>query len=417
MTGLPAIAFGGPTDDDRRRRLSLVPAIAPQIGSEPPVMPPAVAPSAPPAIEPAMSEVGGMPAAARADVGLDLPAIVARGKEFQRAQGYAPTTDVPAIDASTTGPATSTSIPDPIETELASRTAELNQKSQYHDKHWSKWDKVAAAVEGWAKGGIFGAISAVKDPHYFEDQRIARDREQLLPVIGTLSQIRDANLNVAGKRAQIENVMADNKRLDQQAKDTTEWRKSETARKTDDRVSRESTSRMTAVAGMLKNLPEFIPGDPRYAEMEQALGDVNLPVTRKDAKKKVDLKQDQRTGAWTVILTNPLDGKQETRDVLKDGKPFASTPTVVMQGEYGLLKQDDAQAHDTEEKAKDRGQRQQQFLMSFQQHVSDQLKQFAGDAQKTARWKSEKILQIQKDRLAGKLDAETADGMLAAIGQ
>jgi hypothetical protein len=238
-------------------------------------------------------------------------------------------------------------IGDPIERELAAKNAELIDKSQYKDKHWTKWDKALAAVDGWAKGGILGAIGAVRDPHHFERERIEQARADLLPQIGALTHIRDANVNTAAKRAQIENLVRDNNRLDRQERNTDEWRRTETARKAD-------TSRLTAVAGMLKNLPEFIPGDPRFAEMEKALGDVSLPVTRKDAKKKVDLKQDQRTGAWTVILTNPLNGQQETRDVLKDGKPFASTPTVVMQGEYGMLKQNDQQDFTASENAKNR---------------------------------------------------------------
>lgn len=109
-------------------------------------------------------------------------------------------TPIPPKD-STTAPVNLPAV-DPIEAELQKKTGELTSASQYHDKHWTKWDKIAAALEGWAKGGIFNAVKAVKDPHYFEDQRIAEDRARLLPQIGALQQIRDTNLTAKQKQAQ-----------------------------------------------------------------------------------------------------------------------------------------------------------------------------------------------------------------------
>jgi len=131
----------------------------------------------------------------------------------------------------------------------------------------------------------------------------------------------------------------------------------ETERKANDTVVRERTNRMNTVSRMLKDLPEFIPGDPKFSAIEEALGDVGLPITQKDAKKKVDLKQDQRTGAWTVILTNPATGQQEVRDVMKGGKVLTTTPTVVMQGELGLLKQNDQQVFQADQNAQTRSLR------------------------------------------------------------
>ena len=111
---------------------------------------------------------------------------------------------------------------------------------------------------------------------------------------------------------------------------------------------------MTQVAGMFKSLNAYDPADPKFAEITKALGDVDLPITPKDAKKKIDLKQDQRTGEWTTILTDPVTGKQEVRSVMKDGKVFASTPEVVMAGELGLTKQQDQQRFTADQNERDR---------------------------------------------------------------
>jgi hypothetical protein len=88
----------------------------------------------------------------------------------------------------------------PIDQRIGDLTAELDQRSQYKDKHWSKWDKIGAAVDGWARKGLMGAIDAVRDPHYFEDQRIAGDRARLLPQISTLTAIRDSGVKAEAVR-------------------------------------------------------------------------------------------------------------------------------------------------------------------------------------------------------------------------
>jgi hypothetical protein len=223
-------------------------------------------------------------------------------------------------------------------------------RGKNRDKKWSLADKILSAVAGWATGGLAGGIKAGTDRNYFEKMGDQFQRERILPQIAAKQQIGKYESDVADAQKRRENIDVDNQyqkeRLNEFGKDR--------ERKEGDRASRERTTRMNAVAGMFKNIPAFDPADPKFAEMKQALGDVNLPVTPKDAKKKVDLKQDQRTGAWTVILTNPTNGEQEVRSVLKDGKPFTSTPTVVMQGEYGMLKQDDAQGFQAQEAQKKR---------------------------------------------------------------
>lgn len=213
--------------------------------------------------------------------------------------------------------------------------------------NWTKWDRIGQFLKGFAEGGIVEGIRQGTDRHYNEKQRQAEARGKAWENLQAQQKIDDFNTNQ-------QNIKGDNARLDQQAKDTAAWHKDETLRKTNDSASRERTSRMNAVAGMFKNIPAYDPNDPKFAELTQALGDAQLPLTPKDAKKKIDLKQDQRTGAWTTILTDPLTGKQESRDVIKDGKPYISTPTVVMQGEYGLFKQNDQQNFQAGENDKSR---------------------------------------------------------------
>lgn len=214
-------------------------------------------------------------------------------------------------------------------------------------KSWGLLEKLSnialGAGRGFLKGGVIGSIveglRGGTDRNYYDkfqdSQKLPRITENYNQAVLAEKVKADQDYNTA----RTANVYADNTYQNERLAEMREDRK----RKVEDRKSRERTNRMTQVAGMFKNIPEFIPGDPRYADIEKALGDVDLPITPKDAKKKVDLKQDQRTGEWTVVLTNPLDGKQEVRSVMKDGQPFKSTPTVVMQGEYGMLRQNDQQ--------------------------------------------------------------------------
>ena len=178
--------------------------------------------------------------------------------------------------------------------------------------------------------------------------RVAVERAQR--ELAPLQAMEDQRLQDKARQAQIDNIYTDNRyqrdRLDEARQDR--------FRKEDDRKSRERTARMTQVAGMFKSLNAYDPADPKFAEITKALGDVDLPITPKDAKKKIDLKQDQRTGEWTTILTDPVTGKQEVRSVMKDGKVFASTPEVVMAGELGLTKQQDQQRFTADQNERDR---------------------------------------------------------------
>lgn len=207
------------------------------------------------------------------------------------------------------------------------------------------------AIGGAGAGAVMGATMNNVDERMMDKMKLAQLLPQYEQAYGQERQKKADDLAEKTKIAQIRNLDEDNANA--------RWGRNIQERgliqQEKNRISREQTSRMTQVAGLLKNTPEFIPGDPKFKELEQALGDVKLPVFQKDAKKKVDLRQDQRTGAWTVILTNPVTKEVESRPVPdKDGKQLRTTPTVVMQGELGLLKQNDQQAFTSEENEKKR---------------------------------------------------------------
>ena len=221
------------------------------------------------------------------------------------------------------------------------------------------------AIGGGAAGGVMGATMNNADEKMQDRMKLAQILPQYQQAYGIERQ-KKADDDLERLRAtQIRNYNEDN----ENARWGRNIQERALAQQEKNRVSREETSRMTAIAGILKNAPEFIPGDAKYKELQEALGDVKLPIFTKDAKKKVDLKQDQRTGAWTVILTNPVTGQQEVRPVMKNGKEFASTPTVVMQGEYGMLRQNDAQAFTQSENEKNR-QLRVQLQQNAQQYGS-----------------------------------------------
>lgn len=167
-----------------------------------------------------------------------------------------------------------------------------------------------------------------------------RRAEQEIPIA---QQRLQTAMQQTAQNAQIENMRADN-----------EYKQASLAERRADREARVHTARLNEVGRQLRALPYIDVNDPKFKDILKSAGDLDLPVTSRDAKKKVDLKQDQRSGEWTVILTDPVTGKQDTRPVMKDGKPFASTPEVVMQGEYVLSRQNDQQAFTASENEKKR---------------------------------------------------------------
>lgn len=207
------------------------------------------------------------------------------------------------------------------------------------------------ALGGAAGGGIAGAVDASADEKMGNEMAIAKLQPQYAQAAKAEADARESKLAEEWKHKQMSNIDIDNAynlaRLEEV--------KNDRQRKIDDRESKERTSRMNTVAGILNKLPAYDPNDPKFAELTAALKDANLPLTPKDAKKVVKMIQDQRTGDWSVSLTDPVTLKNETRPVLDaNGKQFSSTPTVVMQGELGLLKQNDQQEFAASEADKNR---------------------------------------------------------------
>ena len=96
---------------------------------------------------------------------------------------------------------------DPADAELKAKVDELNEATVRHrdpNKKHSKWSRVAAAIMGWAQGGLMGGIEAARNPHYFEDMRVERERARILPQIAVMQKVRDANLEAERTKAGIE---------------------------------------------------------------------------------------------------------------------------------------------------------------------------------------------------------------------
>jgi len=147
--------------------------------------------------------------------------------------------------------------------------------------------------------------------------------------LAPLQKLKEVEQQRALKQAQADNIYADNERQKQQAVDMAAYRTGQLAEQQAKRESVEANTKMRTVASMLAKMPSFDPNDPRMAPMVAALGDVKLPVTPRDAKKSVKLIQDAETGAWTLTLTDPVNGQQEVRPVVtKDGKPLTTTSTA-----------------------------------------------------------------------------------------
>jgi hypothetical protein len=248
--------------------------------------------------------------------------------------------------------------------------AELGDPNRYkkggkgRNQKWSTFEKIASALAGWAQHGLAGGVAAATDRNYFNKIGDANKAQRLLPVIE--QRQKEATLTRQNRMtdAQIRNLDADNVYQNERLGEF----KADRLRKEGDTLSRAATARMNAVTKILAGLPSYKADDPAIRE---ALGEFKLPITDKDAKKNVRTVQDQRTGAWSAVLTDPITGKSESRAVLgKDGKPLITTPTVVMQGEYGMLKQNDQQAFTGAENEKQRAFTAQQNAIKAQMQAA-----------------------------------------------
>lgn len=263
-------------------------------------------------------------------------------------------------------------------------------------KTWPLSTKILSAIAGWAQGGLIGGVKAATDRNYFQRMRDDNEKAALLPEIGALQgiQAKDANTDWYKARPDIAARTADI------AQQRVYNQQDETARKA-------THAKMVAVMNILKQTPTFIPGDPKYKALEDALGGLQLPVTRKDSKKNIRLVQDARTGGWNLVLTdptaNPTDANAiETRPVPNaDGTgQLTTTPTVQVQNEATQGRFDT-----TMEFRRQEAQRQaDQFQQSLNQKIAAEQR---SGAYKKAEWeakldgalKAGQVTQADHDRL------------------
>lgn len=209
-------------------------------------------------------------------------------------------------------------------------------------KGYKNWDG-QGGVFGLATSALGTGVGSAASPQQHQVTMLKDKQRGLMRDLGVAQNREQYQTKQAEANTRIQNTIDDNNRG---------W--ADMTRKENDRISREQTARMKTVAGLFDKLPSYTPGDPKYKEIEEAMGDAKLPLTQKDAKKNVKMIQDQRSGAWTVVLTDPNTGKQEVRPVMKGGKQLATTPTVVMQGENSLARQNDQQEFQAGQKDIDR---------------------------------------------------------------
>lgn len=147
-------------------------------------------------------------------------------------------------------------------------------------------------------------------------------------------------------RARTQTIFNDDRRQAESAKALEQYRLDTVAQREAQRKSVERNTKMRTVASMLNKMPSFDPTDPRMESMTKALGDIELPVTPRDAKKNVKPIQDAETGAWTLVLTDPVNGQQEVRPILtKDGQQLVTTSTAKVAADAADDRLDKSLAH------------------------------------------------------------------------
>jgi hypothetical protein len=195
---------------------------------------------------------------------------------------------------------------------------------------------LGAATGGAAGLGVRSAIDSSADDRFIDERKM----NKLYQDAAAQGQIADADTNRTYKRKAIENMERDDINNQQ-------WRQDQIAERKATRAATALNTKMRTVASMLSKVENYNPADPRFAAMTTALGDVGLPLTPKDVKKKVQMVQDAETGAWTLTLTDPLSGQQEVRPVLtKDGSQLSTTSSSKVMANSAGERQDKGFAHD-----------------------------------------------------------------------
>jgi len=194
---------------------------------------------------------------------------------------------------------------------------------------------LGAATGGAAGLGIRSAIDSSADDRFIDERKM----NKLYQDAAAQGQIADSDINRTYKRETIENMKRDDINNQQ-------WRKDQIAERKATRAATALNTKMRTVASMLSKIENYNPADPRFDAMTKALGDVGLPLSPKDVRKKIQMVQDADTGAWTLTLTDPLSGQQEVRAVTnKDGSQLTTTSSSKVMANAAGERQEKGFAH------------------------------------------------------------------------
>jgi hypothetical protein len=193
--------------------------------------------------------------------------------------------------------------------------------------------RLAAAGGAALGGGLAGGFNPT----------LNEQRDRLRDIGWERARLGDLQ-NSALRTAQTQNIYSDNARLDQQARDLSDYRQGTIKERDLNRQSRDANVKMRMAEQMWKTIPSYDPNDPKFAQLTKMLGDVQLPLTPKDAKKNVKQVQDAETGAWSLILTDPITGQQEVRPVTdKSGNQLVTTSTAKVAADAAAGRQESQQ--------------------------------------------------------------------------
>lgn len=131
-----------------------------------------------------------------------------------------------------------------------------------------------------------------------------------------------------------------------------------------------------------------------------------------DPQKPLEPIIDPRTGKQAF---NPANVAQEI--TFEDGTKAWAKGGQIVSGKFAGERQAKQQEFAGQQNDKDRALRREQFLLGFQQKIADDARAMANDAVKRSQWIVEQTRNIQKDLADGKLDDDTANAMIEALGK
>jgi hypothetical protein len=192
-------------------------------------------------------------------------------------------------------------------------------------------------IGGAAAGGVAGTLDRNFD-NKFQD-RIKLGQLQNVYSQQTAAEADDQAYKMRETARQ--NVIDDNNRAAEVARNNDEVRRAENARKVtrdaqdaeNKKLDREAKN-IDRLVNLYNRLPSFDPADPANASLVKQMQAAGLPVVKKDAAQNIRFERDYRTGETFQIITDTRSGKETVKALTKaDGSPLAPTPQVVISGE------------------------------------------------------------------------------------